>query len=232
VDARRRTSLRASVSSRARFPTIFERFSSRFGGATSNPDLKAERATNVELGATHRFGALTAEGAVFYSDISDAIVAFPIVFNNQQVTQSRNVGSAEYYGVEASLSARLGEGLSLGANYTYTHRSFDDPANAGFRPLGVPTHKAFAWADWAPVAKLHIIPSVDIASDRWTVNTAGTRYYRTGSTVQASLRADFEVIDGVVLGVGGRNLLDDHYVLADGFPEPGRSFFASVRFRN
>jgi iron complex outermembrane receptor protein len=226
------TSLHASVSSRARFPTIFERFSSRFGGATSNPDLKAERATNFEIGGTRRIGALTAEGAVFYSDISDAIVAFPTIFNDTPVTQSRNVGSGEYYGVELSLNAQLGETLALGANYTYTHRDFDDPSNTAFRPTGVPTHKAFVWADWAPVERLHVIPSVDAASDRWTVDTAGTRYYRTGSYVQANLRVDFELPGGLTLGVGGRNLFDDDYVLTDGFPEPGRSVFASLRWRH
>jgi iron complex outermembrane receptor protein len=42
--------LHVSVSSRARFPTLFERFSSRFGTAVPNPGIKAERATSAELG--------------------------------------------------------------------------------------------------------------------------------------------------------------------------------------
>ena len=225
------TSLHASVSSRARFPTIFERFSSRFGGATSNADLKAERATNYELGGARVFGAFRAEGAVFYSRLTDVIVAFPLIFNGQAVTQSRNLGKGRYYGGEIALSANLGRALSLGTNYTYTHRDLDDPTNVAFQPTGVPTHKAFAYADWSPVTRLHVVPNVDIASDRWVTKTAGTRYFRTGSYVQANLRVDFEVIDGVTIGVGGRNLFDDNYQLADGFPEPGRSFFASVRAR-
>ncbi|WP_226635430.1 Plug domain-containing protein [Novosphingobium profundi] len=36
-------------------PTLAERFRSRFGGAVSNPDLKAERATHYEVGARRRF---------------------------------------------------------------------------------------------------------------------------------------------------------------------------------
>src|SRR6201996_4174284 len=35
-----------NVSDRTRFPTLMERFSTRFGQAASNPDLKAERAAN------------------------------------------------------------------------------------------------------------------------------------------------------------------------------------------
>ena len=225
------TSLHASISSRARFPTIFERFSSRFGGAVSSPDLKAERATNYEVGGARQFGILHAEGAAFYSRLSDVIVAFPFIYQGQAVTQSRNVGKGEYYGAELSLSARIGASLEIGGNYTYTHLDLEDPTNTAFRPTGVPTHKGFAYADWSPVARLHIVPNVDVASNRWTTNTAGTRYFRTGSYVQANLRADFEVIDGVELGVGARNLLDDSYQLVDGFPEQGRSFFASIRAR-
>jgi iron complex outermembrane receptor protein len=49
--------------------------------------------------------------------------------------------------------------------------------------------------------------------------------------VLANLRIDFDVMENVTLGVGARNLLDETYQLTDGFPEPGRSFFASVRAR-
>ena len=81
------------------------------------------------------------------------------------------------------------------------------------------------------------MPNVDFASDRTTLaSTTPTPpgiplYYRTGSYVQANLRIDFELVDGVTIGIGGRNLFDDNYQLVDGFPEPGRSFFASVRAR-
>ncbi len=60
----------ASVSDRARFPVIFELYSTRFGTATPNPNLGPERATNLELGwkgSTARNVRL--EGAVFYSDV-------------------------------------------------------------------------------------------------------------------------------------------------------------------
>ena len=220
-----------SLSSRTRFPTLAERFSSRFGGATSNPDLKAERATNLELGGSRDVGTFRIEGAAFYSWLDDAIVAFPFIFNNTAVSQSRNVGKGEYYGLELAATAQVSTGLSVGANYTWTNRDFTDPTIPAFEPTGVPKHKAFAWAEWAPTGRLTIIPSLEIASDRWTVSPTGTTYYRTGSYVQGSLRADYEVLDGVVVGAGVRNAFDDNYTLTDGFPEPGRSFFLSARSR-
>ncbi|MEJ0023666.1 MAG: TonB-dependent receptor [Alphaproteobacteria bacterium] len=42
----------ASVSSRTRFPTLFERFSSRMGTAVPNPDIEPERALNLEVGGS------------------------------------------------------------------------------------------------------------------------------------------------------------------------------------
>ena len=243
--------LHASLSSRARFPTIFERFSQRFNTAIPNPSLKAERATNAEIGGSWAQGKLRVEAAAFYSWVDDAIFsvltpAYPCTASTTppavstpgcaltNLTQSQNVGSGHYYGVELSVSATLLPGLDAGFNYTATKRDLDYAANPAFRPVGVPTHKGFAYLDWAPVDGLHVIPSIDLASDRWTLftatpATASQVYYRTGAYVNAGLRVDYALTPQVDIGVGGRNLFDDYYTLTDGFPEPGRTLFASLR---
>ena len=234
------TAFYASVSRRARFPTTFERFSTQFGNAASNPGLKPERATQFELGGSKTFGGLTAEAAIFYSDINDAIVAVRPAGFPANTSQRRNLGKAHYYGAELALTARLGETLEMGANYSYIHRTFDITPEQNvtvpvFALTDVPKHKGFAYADWSLVPIVHIVPSVEVASSRTTLDTyvptaPGTvRYYQTGSYVQAGLRVDVDVMDNVTIGVGARNLFDDNYTLTDGFPEPGRSFFASLR---
>ncbi len=231
------TTLHASVSSRARFPTVFERFSSRFGGATSNPNLKTERATNIELGGTTTRGALTLTGAAFYSRLNDVIVSMPYIYTPedgepQAVTQSQNVGDGDYYGAEISIDARISSTLSLGANYTWQKRDLTDPSNAEFEAVGVPTHKAFIFADWRPLKGLSVTPSLDIASDRWTVNTAGDDYYQTGSYVDAGLRAAYDLNENATVAVGVRNAFDSLYYLTDGFPQGGRRFFVSLAIKN
>ncbi|WP_447761183.1 TonB-dependent receptor plug domain-containing protein [Sphingopyxis panaciterrae] len=231
--------LHASVSRRSRFPTIFERFSTQFGNAASNPELEPERVTNFEIGGSRDFGGLHVEGAVFYSNIDDAIVSVRPAGFPANATQRQNLGNAEYYGTEIALTAHVTPTLELGANYTYTHRAFDIGTPAAgtvvpvFRLTDVPTHKGFAYASWSPFGGLTIVPSVDFASNRTTLGTFSpiVDYYRTGSYVQANLRIDYALRDGIQIGVGARNLFDDNYILTDGFPEPGRSLFASIRAR-
>ena len=92
---------------------------------------------------------------------------------------------------------------------------------------GTQTLSQFVEVWWA----MHVLPNLDVASDRWVANTAGTRWFRAGAYALVNLRVDYDLTPGLTLGAGGRNLGDDGYVLADGFPEAGRSFFLSVRAR-
>lgn len=101
-----------------------------------------------------------------------------------------------------------------------------------FSLTDVPDDKWFAYVNWRPFSAFEVTPSVELASNRTTVTTASPPvYYRSGSYVRVDLRADYAVTDQLTVGVGARNLLDEYYVLTDGFPEPGRSFFVSLRAR-
>ena len=244
------TSLHASISSRARFPTLFERFSQKFDSAIPNPYLRPERATNYEIGGSHRLGVVKVEGAAFYSHLNDVIVSQPELAYGctasttpgpcapTVLTQSVNAGNGNYYGAEISLEAHLAPSLSVGGNYTYIHQHIAAPTSTvndlaaapTGDPTGVPNDKAFVYADWAPVKRLHILPSADIESSRWTVtDVAPIVYFRTGSHVNAALRAEYMFARGIQAAIGVRNLFDQNYQLVSGYPEPGRSFYASVK---
>jgi len=226
------TRLHASVSSRARFPTVFERFSSRMGTAIPNPDVKEERATSFEVGGdTLVAPGVKLTGAVFYSDLKNALIQIPVVVTGfGTVNQTKNAADGKYYGFEGSVTAQVSETLDVGGNLTYIHRKLTDPTNAAFRPQGVPDWKAFAYADWRPIEKLTIRPSVEYADQRWTVTTTTPlAWYKTGSYLLVNLSADYEVVENVVATVAVQNLGDQDYQLTDGFPEAGRSFYVSVR---
>jgi iron complex outermembrane receptor protein len=181
-------------------------------------------------GSTHLGPAVQAEGAVFYSDVRDIIVSVPLIYQGTAVTQSQNVGSGRYYGWEASIKAQPTSTLTLSGNYTYTRRDVDNPATHGFELTGVPLNKAFLYADWSVLPTLAVTPSVDIASNRGTTNTAGTLYFPTGAYVLANLGLRWRITDHVEAQAGVKNIFDRNYQLAYGFPEPGRTEYVTLHF--
>ena len=221
----------ASVSDRARFPTIFELYSTRFGTAVPNPNLGPERATNYELGWKGRFaGDTRLAAALFYSDVRDLIQTVQV---GPGRTQTQNVGDGHYYGFEVSGETALSQQVSVGGNYTYIYRTVNDPLQPNLRPTGVPTHKAFLYMAWRPIDRLTITPSLEIASDRWSdVLTSPAQafpYTLTGAYTLANIQASYRVTDNFEVAGGVKNLLDQNYELAWGLPQPGRTFYMKAR---
>jgi len=221
--------LRASISSRTRFPTIFERFSTRFGTALPNPDLDPERGKNYELGwSADVSAAMHLSAAVFYNDVTDMVQTVIVSAGPPQLTQTQNVGDGEYYGLEIGADTSLSSQLRIGGNYSYLERKIRDPVQPAFRPTGAPRHQGLVFLSYQPVAALTIMPSMEVADDRWSDVTGGT-YAKVGEYVLANLQVEYRSATGWDVVIGGRNLLDDDYQLAHGFPEPGRTWFAKLK---
>ncbi|WP_127079915.1 TonB-dependent receptor plug domain-containing protein [Rhodomicrobium lacus] len=224
----------ASVSHRTRFPTLFERFSSRFSTAVSNPGLSPEEATNYEIGwAGKLFGRANVSTAVFYSDVSNFIQNVTIVGGtNNGKTQFQNVGDGEFYGWEGSADVSLTKSLSVGGNVTLISRDISNSTNvATFHLTDVPDAKGIAYVKWSPFDGVTLTPNVEMASTRWTSNSAGSLYYQIGAYTIANFSAEYEFRPGATLQLTARNLTDENYSLADGYPEPGRSFTAGMRIK-
>lgn len=224
--------LHASVSDRTRFPNIWERFSSRFGGATSNPGLLPEQATNYEIGWSSNFARNSqVSAAVFYSDVTDMIQSIPIVYEGQSVSQSQNVGDGNYYGVEFSMDYAFSNSLLVGGNITWIRRNVKNPSDPEFELTGMPEVKGIVYMTYKATDALSITPSVEFANDRWTSGRSGDDfyYYQTGTFVLANIQAEYDFDDKTSLMVAARNLLDEDYQLTDGYPEAGRTFFVNMR---
>jgi iron complex outermembrane receptor protein len=217
-----------SISDRSRFPVIFELYSTRFGFATPNPDLGPERATNVELGWSKGLGATRTSAAVFSNDVRDVIqtVVLP-----DTTTQTQNVGDGRFSGAEVSIDTPVGEAVRVGGNYTYMHRVIRDALQPNLRPTGVPTHRAFLYGTWRPMSRLRLTPSLELADDRWSdVNPAlAFPYVKTGAYSLLDFDATYELPRSVDVSLGFKNLLDDYYELAWGYPQPGRTFYVKTR---
>lgn len=220
--------LRAVVSSRTRFPTIFERFSTRFGNAIPNPSLDPERAVNYELGWNAQLGdGLNLSTALFYADVEDMIQTVVVIPSPQQ-TQTQNVGDGEFYGVELGVQAQLSDALSLAANYTHLERELNDPLQPDLQVTGAPDDSAFVALTYAPSMRWSITPSLELAGDRWSEVTGGG-FVRIGDYRLLNLQFQYRGSDLWELAVGATNLTDEDFQLAHGYPEPGRSAYVRLR---
>jgi iron complex outermembrane receptor protein len=221
--------LHASISDRGRFPTFFELYSTRFGTATPNPDLGPERATNFEIGwETTTTGDTRIGGAVFYNDVEDLIqtVVLP-----DTTTQAQNVGNGRFTGVEVFFDAPISDRFRLGGNFTHIDLDIEDALQPDLRVDGVPENKGLLFASWRPVQRLTVTPSIEAADDRWSnVNPpVPDPYVATGAYTLVNFDGSYAFDNGLELGLGARNLLDENYELAWGFPEAGRSVYAKIR---
>lgn len=119
-------SLVASAGRAFRSPNLIERF---FDGATpegsgyqvSNPDLKAERSFNVDLGMRYRQGRVSLEAFGFRNRISDGIRIAPLDYevDGQAAYQNTNVEKLIFRGLELNGRVAVVGGLALSGNYTW-----------------------------------------------------------------------------------------------------------------
>ncbi|OJW47642.1 MAG: hypothetical protein BGO63_00320 [Candidatus Accumulibacter sp. 66-26] len=224
--------LHASASDRTRFPTMADRFSSRFGGAISNPWLKPERALNLEIGiAETLWPGVRGEAAIFHNKVRDAIQYVPIVYNGTNQSQNRNVGEAVFKGVEFGLAAQVSRHLEVGGNYTWIDTRIDAPNDPSLRLTTAPQNKGFLYAKWTPNDALTVIPSLEAAGARWSTKAVGNGYVRTGAYQLLALKVEYKLRRDWDIALTGRNLLDKNYQLVDGYPQEGRNFLLSTRLQ-
>jgi iron complex outermembrane receptor protein len=221
----------ASISSRTRFPNLFELYSTRFGTAEPNPNLKPERAIHYQLGATAEPSETARIGAaLFYSDLTDVIQSIRIgaAPGGGDLTQNQNIGDGRYYGLELTGEWDILPELTIGANYTLLKRNLVDPVRPGLRPVDTPEHTARIYADWMPYENFTVSPDVELASWRWSDATGGG-YVKTAGFALANINMQYDFSENMAVNFGVRNIFDKNYELNQGFPETGRTFFLKTR---
>jgi iron complex outermembrane receptor protein len=145
-----------------------------------------------------------------------------------QVTQARNVGDGEFYGVEFGIQARLAAAWAVAANYTHMQREIKDALQPMYQVVGAPDDSAFIAFTYEPSSKLTITPSVEVAGERWSDVTGGG-YVRIGDYTLLNLQAQYRGSDLWELAAGASNLLDENFELAQGYPETGRNVYVRLR---
>jgi vitamin B12 transporter len=207
------TTLRASVGTGAKAPTLFQRFSPGFG----NPNLQSERSFGIDAGFDQMLFAGRANLSVtgFYNRLSN-LVAFQ---NSRYV----NVAKAETSGVEAAIEAEVFDPW-LRARLSYTYLEARDLATS--RPLvGRPRHSGRFSLIVTPTSQWTIEPSVTFVSERFQSPTTKPLAPWARVDVYASYRAR----PGLELYARAENLTDARYEETRNYGTAGRSIYVGLK---
>jgi outer membrane receptor protein involved in Fe transport len=141
-------SLRSSIGSGFRVPTLTERFiDSKMAGFTiiPNGELRPEKALAFEFGAMYRNDLITLDGAIFHSRYEDMIDP---QFVGDKI-QFKNITSAKQYGHEEFIEFRPFENDLLQARLGYTYVYSEDLTLDQVLPYR-PRHLVQSRLEWNP----------------------------------------------------------------------------------
>ncbi len=215
--------VRLTYADRARFPTLFEMYSTRFGTFVNNPELGPERSHYAQLGVTDTVLGTHVSADVFIARVSDAIEAVAL---SPTLSEDENVGAERQTGFEVELSRSLLASFDGGLSFAQLHRA---QLSGTVVPVDTPDQHLFAWLDWHPIRALSIVPNVELIGRRWLQNALNNKiYYQAGSYAVSNVRAAYRPTDDLTAEVGVRNLTDRNVLIEDGYHGPGRQYFAGV----
>lgn len=220
--------LYTTVAKKSRLPTLSDRYSQSMSTYIENPNLQPEESVNYEIGYQGTpWKDTKASAALFYSDISDMIQTWYSSGASCTTTnkcQRQNIGKVRASGIELGLLTKLSSQVELGGNYTYIDReNISDPAT---KLTDVPNQKLVAHALYRPVSAVDLLAFVEYNSSRWASNTVELAGYTT-----LNLKAAYRPTKAATLEAGINNVTDKNYLLADGFPQPGRMWFANASYK-
>lgn len=213
-------------------------------------ELKAQRATTLELGSrggTRQFGW---EASVYYTRVRNEIVETPLQ-GMPGMSAAHNADKTRHLGLELGLSGEYGlAGLGVpgrldwGLAYTWNDFRFeDDRAFGGNRLPGIPDHVMRLDLRYRHPSGFYLGPTLELASG-WNVDQANTLRAPGYGIVHAS--AGYQSPDGRLrLYLDLRNLANRHYAAATEYtidasgrgdpavyiPGASRMLFAGVEWR-
>jgi len=216
-----------SVARKSRFPTIKDRYSYRMGTALPNPDLKPETAINLELGIKGKpWVGAKGEATLFHSKIEDMLETIKVASTacgGTTCDQIQNLVEATHQGIELALEQRFSDTLRAGFNYTLL-----DVDNKASPATPAPRNRIFAHTEWdiTPVWSLQ----ANLEWEQGRKAAYGTGVITMDSFTILGAKATWRPAKNTIMEAGVSNLTDQNYALAEGFPMPGRMWFANLNY--
>lgn len=218
------TQLYATVAKKTRLPSLKDRYSQRLGTYIENPDLEAEQALNYEIGIKSDWiKNVHLEAAVFYSDIEDKIQTVSNVQDN--LSQMQNVGEVRMSGLELAFRWQPSHWWTLGANYTYLDM---ENKSSTAKITDIPAHKFIQYMQFNLLQNWTVQADLETNSSRWDSDTVKLSGFEI---VNLQMSYDFNQFRYPWrFSLGVNNVTDENYALAEGFPNPGRMWYANAKW--
>jgi outer membrane cobalamin receptor len=221
---------KSNLAKYVRQPSFYELFGDR-GLFLGNGDLKAEKGINFDIGFQGQWRLpmdwlqrLSLGAAYFRNDIDDLIAR---VYDARGVGRSENVSGALIQGIETSAVAEFLNLFRAIANYTYqdAKNESDNGAFYGKQLPGLFKHSFLGRLE-ARYAGFTLFGEYLVETDK---------YYDAANLLPAAdkkeLNAGISWAKGPwVLQLEGKNIADKQYEDFNGYPLPGRSIYASVKY--
>jgi vitamin B12 transporter len=217
------TTLRASVGTAARAPTLFQLFDSfaiEFGGflfrTEPNPALRTETSLGADVGIEQALfeDRLVVSATGFVNDFDDLI--------EFRGSRFENVAEARTYGVEVAATAAPTDWLLFDLSYTFLETE-DDETGLDLRRR--PSHSLFAAVDVQATEDLALVGELRYVGEQFD-DTANEEVIANYTVV--NLAASYTLVDRVQAFVRIENVFDEEYQEALGFQTAGRSAFGGI----
>ena len=222
--------LKANLSQYHRIPSFYELFGDR-GFFLGNPELKSEKGINADAGFEilelfdlFMLKSCSGYGVIFASRIDDLISR---TYDARGIGKSDNISKADIYGAECNLTVEINPYVSLTGQYTWQDTKNDSEIMA-FNGNRLPGKFRHSWLTRACFNYAGVSLTIEyISEDDMYYDTANLLPAETKSEINASL---VWVRETILLSVEAKNIGNDNYEDFNGYPQPGRSYFCSVKY--
>ena len=226
--------LRLSYARKNHFPTMAQRYSTRFGDVLPNPGLGPEIANHLELGYRGTLGnTIRLATSVYHSVLTDKIVGIELPDPQNPsapVDYARNLDRVSFHGVEATVEAHPFRTVTIGVAASVQRYALDRSFGRDIKVMPYyPEVTANAFATIRPFTAVTLIPRIEYLGAR-SSDSAGLE--KLDAYWLAGLKASVELGRHLSLSASVNNLFDRYYEIQKRSPMAGRSFGLSCTIEN
>jgi outer membrane receptor protein involved in Fe transport len=216
--------------------TLGERPGNRFN--IPNPDLESERIRQIDVGVRHYGERIEIDGSVFLLHYTDRITSVSTGATNpdgRDITQSRNVASADIWGVELGGRMALSGQATAELVLNYVRGEQEDESGTTVPGDRIPPFNGRLSIDYEWSPSVRIEPYLQFAAGQDRLSPRDERDTRidpdgTPGWMTVNLRTEWDVNERWRLAATLENLLDKRYrVHGSGVDAVGRNLFVSLQ---